>query len=169
MTALGIHLTVVRTENHRSRLVGVAEFEVIDSALMRDGQTDIDGVVSYLHIVGIRRHPLLVPTGAYDGFEFCPLRYTDAESRALTMIGDHHRQPLKAFTGIVASRRVNTHQAVGQLDGGEGGYQEVAYITYIWVDIIYALKFSAPHSCGSTHHCSHEGCSHSSSHKHQYG
>ena len=65
-TAVSLHSAVCGVEQHRGRLLGVLEGELVDGALVRYGQAYVDAVIGYLNIIAIRSDVLLIPADGDD-------------------------------------------------------------------------------------------------------
>ena len=69
---------------------------------------------------------VMIPACRDDGTQLVALRDTQSESASLAMVGDDDGQTVEVLCNIFASRRVDAHQTVGQLNGRETGNQQMA-------------------------------------------
>ena len=125
--------------HHIDRLVRLTELDIIDSRLMRQGIFYPHVIIIQFHLKGIGGKLLLVISIGMNRLQVVTLIGSQVESRTLTMIGHYDRKAIDTFRSIIRTLRINTKHTVGQLDGREGGNQQMTDVANVRIHIIHTF------------------------------
>ena len=151
--AIDLHTSVFREKQNRCGLRRVLQSEFVDGTLMADGQMNTNRVVGNLNLIIVRRNVLVVPSCGNDALKLLVLRDAQAKSASFAMIGDGHWQTVEHLGSIVATSRIDAHQAVRQLNRGETGHQQMTDTSDVGVHIIHWSRL-----CRNSERSHQQGC-----------